>query len=74
MGWPHSPYLWRENAKPAQEQYTAVAKQISEFEPLIMLTSPEVPFLPSLFPGISFICGHPDPAYSRGKDLLLLSL
>ena len=26
MGWPDSPYLWRENAKPAQEQYAAVAQ------------------------------------------------
>ena len=42
MGWPDSPYLWRENAKPAQEQYAAVAKAISQFEPLIMLTNPEV--------------------------------
>ena len=41
MGWPHSPYLWRENAKPAQEQYTAVAKAISQFEPLTMLADPE---------------------------------
>ena len=41
MGWPDSPYLWRENAKPAQEQYAAVAKSISQFEPLVMLTNPE---------------------------------
>lgn len=42
MGWPDSPYLWRENAKPAQEQYTAVAKAISQFEPLTMLANTEV--------------------------------
>ena len=42
MGWPDSPYLWRESAKPAQEQYTAVAKAISQFEPLTMLANPEV--------------------------------
>ncbi len=42
MGWPDSPYLWRENAKPAQEQYAAVAKAISQFEPLTMLANPEV--------------------------------
>ncbi len=41
MGWPHSPYLWREGARPAQEQYTAVAKAISQFEPLTMLADPE---------------------------------
>ena len=41
MGWPDSPYLWRENAKPAQEQYTAVAKAISQFEPLTMLANTE---------------------------------
>ena len=42
MGWPDSPYLWREDAKPAQEQYTAVAKAISQFEPLTMLANTEV--------------------------------
>ncbi len=42
MGWPDSPYLWREGARPAQEQYAAVAKAISQFEPLVMLTNPEV--------------------------------
>ena len=42
MGFPDSPYLWRENAGPAQQQYVAVAKQIAEFEPVYMLTNPEV--------------------------------
>ena len=42
MGWPYDGGLWRDNAKPAQEQYAAVAKAISEFEPLIMLADPEV--------------------------------
>ncbi len=41
MGWPDSPYLWRENAKPAQEQYAAIATQISEFEPVTMMANPE---------------------------------
>ncbi|KAK9839542.1 hypothetical protein WJX81_008523 [Elliptochloris bilobata] len=42
MGWLDKPYLWRENAKPVQEQYTAVAKAISQFEPLTMLANPEL--------------------------------
>jgi len=42
MGWPYDGGLWRDNAKPAQEQYANVAKAISEFEPLIMLADPEV--------------------------------
>lgn len=42
MGWPDSPYLWREHAKPAQEQYAAIATQISEFEPVTMMANPEV--------------------------------
>lgn len=42
MGWPYDGGLWREGAKPAQEQYANVAKAISEFEPLIMLADPEV--------------------------------
>lgn len=41
MGWPYDGGLWRDNAKPAQEQYANVAKAISEFEPLIMLADPE---------------------------------
>ncbi len=41
MGWPYDGGLWREGAKPAQEQYANVAKAISEFEPLIMLADPE---------------------------------
>lgn len=39
MGWPDSGYLWRDGAKPAQEQYAAVAKAISEFEPLTMFAN-----------------------------------
>ena len=42
MGWPDSPYLWREHAKPAQDQYAAIATQISEFEPVTMMANPEV--------------------------------
>lgn len=42
MGWPYDGGLWRDNAKPAQEQYANVAKAISEFEPLIMFADPEV--------------------------------
>jgi agmatine deiminase len=41
MGWPDSPYLWRENAKPAQKEYTNIAKAISEFEPVTMFANPE---------------------------------
>jgi hypothetical protein len=39
MGWPDSGYLWRDGAKPAQAQYAAVAKAISEFEPLTMFAN-----------------------------------
>lgn len=42
MGWPDSGFLWRENAKPAQKQYTDVAKAISQFEPVVILANPEV--------------------------------
>ena len=42
MGWPYDAGLWRDAAKPAQEQYANVAKAISEFEPLIMLADPAV--------------------------------
>jgi Porphyromonas-type peptidyl-arginine deiminase len=40
MGWPDSGNLWRENAKPAQEQYAAIAIAISQFEPLTMFANP----------------------------------
>lgn len=40
MGFPTSGYLWREMAKPAQAQYAAVAKAISQFEPVKMVASP----------------------------------
>ena len=42
MGWPTSGYLWREGAKPAQQQYAGIAKAISQFEPLKMIASPGV--------------------------------
>ncbi len=42
MGWPYSPYLWRDGAKPAQQQYAAIAKAISEFEPVWMFADPSV--------------------------------
>ena len=42
MGWPDSGYLWRDDAKPAQEQYAEIAKAISQFEPVVMLANPEV--------------------------------
>lgn len=46
MGWPYDGNLWRDNAKPAQAQYAAIAKAISEFEPLTMFAHPgEVRFL-----------------------------
>ena len=47
MGWPYDGGLWRDNAKPAQEQYANVAKAISQFEPLIMFADPSVS-LPSV--------------------------
>ncbi|KAL4420392.1 hypothetical protein ABPG75_010048 [Micractinium tetrahymenae] len=40
MAWPTSGYLWREGARPAQEQYAGIAKAISQFEPLKMIASP----------------------------------
>ena len=51
MGWPYDGNLWRDNAKPAQAQYAAIAKAISQFEPLTMFAHPgEVStHLPSLF-------------------------
>ncbi len=42
MGWPDSGYLWRDDAKPAQEQYAEIAKAISQFEPVVMMANPEV--------------------------------
>ena len=42
MGWPYSPYLWRDGAKPAQQQYAAIAKAISQFEPVWMFADPAV--------------------------------
>lgn len=42
MGWPDDPCLWRDNAKPAQQQYAAVAKTISQFEPVTMFANKEV--------------------------------
>ncbi|KAG0565668.1 hypothetical protein M758_7G005500 [Ceratodon purpureus] len=43
MGWPYDGNLWRDNAKPAQLQYAAIAKAISEFEPLTMFAHPGEP-------------------------------
>jgi agmatine deiminase len=42
MGWPYDKYLWREDALPAKKQYAAVAKTISQFEPVTMWTDPSV--------------------------------
>lgn len=42
MGWPYSGYLWRENAGPAQREYAAIAKAISQFEPVTMFADPDV--------------------------------
>lgn len=42
MGWPYDKYLWRGDALPAKKQYAAVAKAISQFEPVTMLTDPSV--------------------------------
>eukprot|EP00878_Enallax_costatus_P012741 GHUV01013305.1.p1 GENE.GHUV01013305.1~~GHUV01013305.1.p1 ORF type:complete len:444 (+),score=149.21 GHUV01013305.1:397-1728(+) len=42
MGWPYDKYLWRENALPAKKQYAAVAKTISQFEPVTMWADPSV--------------------------------
>lgn len=40
MGWPYDGNLWRDNAKPAQKQYAAIATAISQFEPLTMFAHP----------------------------------
>lgn len=58
MGWPYSPYLWRENAKPAQQQYAAIAKAISEFEPVWMFADPSVRVMTRTSDGIP---GHSEP-------------
>ena len=45
MGWPDTPdsqYLWREGGEPARQQYAAIAKAISQFEPLTMFVDPPV--------------------------------
>jgi agmatine/peptidylarginine deiminase len=42
MGWPYDKYLWRDNALPAKRQYAAVAKTISQFEPVTMWADPSV--------------------------------
>lgn len=39
MIWPKRPDNWRDDAVPAQQAYAAVAKAISEFEPVTMLAS-----------------------------------
>ena len=36
MGWPHRTDTWAHGAKPAQKQYAAVARAISEFTPVYM--------------------------------------
>ena len=36
MGWPHRTDTWQMGAKPAQEQYAAIARAISEFAPVTM--------------------------------------
>lgn len=47
MGWPYSGYLWRENAAPAQREYAAIAKAISQFEPVTMFADPDVSASPA---------------------------
>ena len=42
MGWPYDPCLWRDGAVPAKKTYAAVAKTISQFEPVTMLADPAV--------------------------------
>ena len=36
MGWPHRTDTWAHGAKPAQKQYAAIARAISEFTPVTM--------------------------------------
>ena len=36
MGWPHRTDTWAHGAKPAQKQYAAIARAISEFTPVYM--------------------------------------
>lgn len=40
MGFPDDGCLWRDGARPAQQQYAAVAKAISQFEPVTMFANP----------------------------------
>lgn len=70
MGWPYDGGLWRDGARPAQEQYANVAKAISEFEPLIMLADPQVisqPWFP-VYPLIYRPLTPYDRLYPRPPD------
>ena len=40
MAWPTRPDNWRQDAKPAQRAFAAVAKAIAQFEPLTMCAGP----------------------------------
>ncbi|GIL91442.1 hypothetical protein Vretifemale_19005 [Volvox reticuliferus] len=42
MAFPYDPYLWRDEARPAQQQQVAIARAISQFEPVWMLADPKV--------------------------------
>lgn len=42
MAFPHDPYLWREHARCAQLQHTALARIISQFEQVWVLADPQV--------------------------------
>ncbi|PNG99229.1 putative agmatine deiminase 2, partial [Tetrabaena socialis] len=42
MSFPHDPALWRDGARPAQQQVADVARAISQFEQVWMLAHPRV--------------------------------
>ncbi|GIL60533.1 hypothetical protein Vafri_15082, partial [Volvox africanus] len=42
MAFPYDPYLWRDEARPAQQQQAAIARAISQFEPVWVLADPQV--------------------------------
>ncbi|EFJ50363.1 hypothetical protein VOLCADRAFT_88897 [Volvox carteri f. nagariensis] len=41
MAFPYDPYLWRDEARPAQQQQVEIARAISQFEPVWMLADPK---------------------------------
>ncbi|MDA0246049.1 MAG: agmatine deiminase family protein [Chloroflexi bacterium] len=51
MLWPERPDVWRENGRPAQEAFAAVASAISQFEPVTMgVSAAQYPIARALLP------------------------